>query len=149
MLLPPVQAEARGGVGRCVPAIPAVKESEVGEEYDYEGPSGYGYTRDSNEYVERRGGTESGSQSQGSGNKGRGRKTVEEILKSSEQSGEKAGEEGACGPECRNLVHESEEDAVCPYERMVIDIWGYSRSGHAWKLHSCSLSLRYQFEEEQ
>merc|ERR1719431_1628277 len=66
-----------------------------------------------------------------------GRKTVEEILQSSEEDSEVRGEEGACGPECRNLMHESEhpkEDDRCPYEGMVIDIWGY---------------CRYQFEEER
>lgn len=35
-----------------------------------------------------------------------------------------------CGPECRNLLHESDhrkEDARCPHEGMVIDIYGYCR----------------------
>ena len=41
-----------------------------------------------------------------------------------------AEDEAGCGPECRNLLHESEhrkEDAKCPYEGMVIDIYGYCR----------------------
>ena len=39
-------------------------------------------------------------------------------------------DEGGCGAECRNLLHQSDhrkEDATCPYEGMVIDIWGYCR----------------------
>ena len=35
-----------------------------------------------------------------------------------------------CGPECRNLLHESDhrkEDSKCPHEGMVIDIYGYCR----------------------
>ena len=35
-----------------------------------------------------------------------------------------------CGSECRNLLHESDhrkEDARCPHEEMVIDIYGYCR----------------------
>ena len=43
---------------------------------------------------------------------------------------EEAGEEAGCGEECRNLVHQSDhrkEDSTCPYEGMVIDIWGYCR----------------------
>ena len=57
-------------------------------------------------------------------------RTVEETLKSSEESNEEKGDEEGCGPECRNLMHESEhpeEDDRCPYEGMVIDIWGYCR----------------------
>ena len=49
------------------------------------------------------------------------------AVESSEE--EEGGEEG-CGTECRNLLHESDhrkEDARCPYEGMVIDIWGYCR----------------------
>merc|ERR1712123_7934 len=155
-------------VGRQVPALPEPEpeseEVELGEEFEYDGgyeaparyteeqPSGYGYTRDSNEYVERRGGgggsaqgresserggyEESGYRREGrEENEGRGQeRTVEETLQSSE---EETGEEGDCGTECRNLMHESEhpkEADRCPYEGMVIDIWGY---------------CRYQFEEER
>merc|ERR1711892_816266 len=130
-------------VGRQVPALPEPEpeseEVELGEEFEYDGgyeapsryteeqPSGYGYTRDSNEYVERRGG--GGGSAQGGGD-GRGEeRTVEETLQSSE---EETGEEGDCGTECRNLMHESEhpkEADRCPYEGMVIDIWGYCRYG--------------------
>ena len=42
-------------------------------------------------------------------------------------------EEDECGKECRNLLHQSDhrkEDSVCPYEGMVIDIWGYCRYIH-------------------
>ena len=151
-------------VGRRVPAIPEDYDNgEYGEEYEDEGgyeapgryneeePSGYGYTRDSNEYVQRRGGGSRRAQGRGdrrgSGESGGGRRgsgerrteqggegeafdrSVEEILKI-DKSGEEKEEEGDCGPECRNLMHESEhpqEDARCPYEGMVIDVWGYCR----------------------
>merc|ERR1712130_484836 len=39
-------------------------------------------------------------------------------------------EEEGCGSECRNLVHELDhrkEDTGCPYEGMVMDIYGYCR----------------------
>lgn len=42
-------------------------------------------------------------------------------------------EEDGCGAECRNLLHQSDhrkEDSLCPYEGMVIDIWGYCRYIH-------------------
>ena len=119
-------------IGRQVPAIPETVE----DSYDGSEISGYGYTRDSNEYGEMRGqgrreGYESGGRRQGYEQvEERGGKTVEEILQSSEEDNEVKGEEGACGPECRNLMHESEhpkEDDRCPYEGMVIDIWGYCR----------------------
>ena len=124
-------------IGRQVPAIPETVED--GEEYEQ---SGYGYTRDSNEYINQRGGGGRRDQGRGDGRGsyesenyrqgyGQGReRTVEEILESSEESNQEKGEEGACGPECRNLMHESEhpkEDDRCPYEGMVIDIWGYCR----------------------
>lgn len=35
-----------------------------------------------------------------------------------------------CGSECRNLLHELDhrkEDNICPYEGMVLDIYGYCR----------------------
>ena len=168
-----------------MPVIPEYEEEDgYGEEYEDDGgyeapardteeqPSGYGYTRDSNEYVERRGGGGRRAQGRGDGRgsaestggrggsgerrgseeyggyrqEERGReenqetgqgRTVEETLKSSEESNAEKGEEEGCGPECRNLMHESEhpeEDDRCPYEGMVIDIWGY---------------CRYQFEEER
>ena len=111
-------------IGRQVPAIPE-------DSYDGSEISGYGYTRDSNEYGDMRGqgrreGYESGGKRQGYEQvEERGGKTVEEILQSSEEDNEVNGEEGSCGPECRNLMHESEhpkEDDRCPYEGMVIDI---------------------------
>ena len=46
------------------------------------------------------------------------------------ETSEEEDEEGGCGAECRNLLHQSDhrkEDATCPYEGMVIDIWGYCR----------------------
>ena len=149
-------------IGRHVPAIPETEEDD--EEYGYERPeiSGYGYTRDSNEYADQRGqgrggrrkGYESGGQRQGYGQEEeRGRQTVEEILQSSEEVSEVRGEEGACGPECRNLMHESEhpkEDDRCPYEGMVIDIWGYCRLyNNIPESPSTVLNIRYQFEEER
>jgi len=47
-----------------------------------------------------------------------------------DEGGDEGGDEGECGPMCRNLVHEvghPKEDARCPEEGMVIDIWGYCR----------------------
>merc|ERR1712106_244536 len=98
---------------------PESEEVELGEEFEYDGgyeapsryteeqPSGYGYTRDSNEYVERRGGGGGSAQGRGDGresserggneesgygleggeeNEGREQeRTVEETLQSSEE----------------------------------------------------------------
>ena len=149
-------------VGRRVPAIPEDydDEDEGGYEapgrYNEEEPSGYGYTRDSNEYVQRRGGGSRRAQGRGdrrgSGESGGGRRGSGERRGNTEygggrresgerrpeveegeeidESGEEEVAEGDCGPECRNLLHESEhpqEDARCPYEGMVIDVWGYCR----------------------
>ena len=39
-------------------------------------------------------------------------------------------DDGGCGPDCRNLLHEVDhrkEDSICPYEGMVVDIYGYCR----------------------
>ena len=52
------------------------------------------------------------------------------AVESSEEGEAGEGGEEGCGTECRNLLHESDhrkEDARCPYEGMVIDIWGYCR----------------------
>ena len=45
-----------------------------------------------------------------------------------DKSAREGTDEGECGPECRNLVHELEhpkEHERCPNAGMVIDIWGY------------------------
>lgn len=63
----------------------------------------------------------------------RPRVTASTTTTTTEQPENERGEaedEAGCGPECRNLLHESEhrkEDAKCPYEGMVIDIYGYCR----------------------
>ena len=47
-----------------------------------------------------------------------------------DESARETTEEGECGPECRNLLHELEhpkEHERCPNAGMVIDIWGYCR----------------------
>jgi len=200
-----VRGRGRGGgaraqvrqsqIGRRVPAIPEVEEygdDGYGEEYEDEGDyaapgqyneeqqSGYGYTRDSNEYVrssgssgsrntqargdrqgnreygggsreseeiivsaeygeERRESEEMGGMVEGSGDQGREEETkvVDKGGEEIDQTPEEEGAEGDCGSDCRNLMHESEhpkEDARCPYEGMVIDVWGY---------------CRYQFEMER
>merc|ERR1719495_1080387 len=89
-------------VGRRVPVIPEYEEEDQGEELEYEPPSrytegqqsGYGYTRDSNEYFDRRAGSNNrGSQRRGENyNRGSGeedsyrnratnnRENIEEIL---------------------------------------------------------------------
>lgn len=60
-----------------------------------------------------------------------GSKRVETTARPTQPPVESSEEdEGDCGEECRNLLHESDhrkEDARCPYEGMVIDIWGYCR----------------------
>ena len=63
-------------------------------------------------------------------------KKQKQVFRSKPTVTEGRGEEPAeedpdgCGPECRNLLHESDhrkEDAKCPYDGMVIDIYGYCR----------------------
>merc|ERR1711892_1348038 len=115
-------------VGRQVPALPEPEpeseEVELGEEFEYDGGSAQG-RGDGRESSERGGNEESGYGQEGREHE----RTVEETLQSSE---EETGEEGDCGSECRNLMHESEhpkEADRCPYEGMVIDIWGYCRYG--------------------
>ena len=47
-----------------------------------------------------------------------------------DESAREETDEGECGPECRNLLHELEhpkEHERCPNAGMVIDIWGYCR----------------------
>ena len=47
-----------------------------------------------------------------------------------DESGQEDTDEGECGPECRNLLHELEhpkEHERCQNAGMVIDIWGYCR----------------------
>jgi len=61
------------------------------------------------------------------------RRQEETVDQSQTNSDEDTGgevDDGECGPECRNLLHELEhpkEHDRCPNAGMVIDIWGYCR----------------------
>merc|ERR1719318_1608971 len=61
------------------------------------------------------------------------REDIEDTYDAPSTDGEDAQEEtdeGECGPDCRNLLHELEhpkEHERCPNAGMVIDIWGYCR----------------------
>ena len=58
-----------------------------------------------------------------------------------------------CGPECRNLLHESDhrkEDSKCPHEGMVIDIYGYCRQENVYTGTPCyDTLLRYVHSHER
>jgi len=85
------------------------EQQGYGQEGRYE-QTGYGYGGNSQEVGER-------------WNEGRG-SAVKEPEKEVEV------EEGACGPNCRNRAHEldhPQEAERCPYEGMVIDVYGYCR----------------------
>merc|ERR1712002_813373 len=64
--------------------------------------------------------------------RGRGVAQGEDYRRGTEEGGggEEEVDEGECGPECRNLVHEvghPKEHERCAEAGMVIDIWGYCR----------------------
>merc|ERR1719186_2347941 len=123
------RAELRQGVrGRQVAPIPPVYEYEEYGEYEEKHPevsvgSDGGYGGDvREEQTYGRAGGESDRRSQ----------------EEEEDQGQSGGDEtdggetddGQCGPECRNLLHELEhpkEHDRCPNAGMVIDIWGYCR----------------------
>lgn len=96
-------------------------EKGYGEhEYVYNGENeenGYGHGGNSQEVGDR------WNEGRGSA-AGRG----EEFVKKTEEPVEE--EEGACGPHCRNRAHQLDhpkEEERCPYEGMVVDVYGYCR----------------------
>jgi len=118
----------QGARGRQVAPIPPVYDYEdYGEIYQ-----DYG---DEEEYPESQGGDDEtyGREEENYG-RGESEDNIEEQANDEQsQGGETSQEEtddGECGPECRNLLHELEhpkEHERCPNAGMVIDIWGYCR----------------------
>ena len=114
----------QGLQGRQVPTIPPEYEyyDDYGEIYQ-----DYGYQQNYPEITEVSG-REEERYKQG-GNSVHEEET-NEIDNDSVESGKEDTDDGECGPECRNLLHELEhpkEHDRCPDTRMVIDIWGYCR----------------------
>jgi len=98
------------------------EEQSYGQEGRYD-QNGYGYGGNSQEVGDR------WNESRGSAVvRGRGEEFVRRTEPKEEEEEEE--EEGACGPECRNRAHELDlpkEAERCPYEGMVIDVYGYCR----------------------
>lgn len=122
----------RGGYGRRRP--PPVVEYDDGTEYDdgyesiedrrYQGGRGrYGGGRNRETYRER-------LPPPSATERPRRPSTTTTPQPENERSTE---DDGGCGPECRNLLHEVDhpkEEERCPYEGMVLDIYGYCRQQH-------------------
>merc|ERR1712142_1359836 len=136
----------QGSTGRHVPPIPTEYEyyDDYGEIYQ-----DYGYDQD---YPEVTGNTDETSEEERYGanrderygareekvHRARENERYdareEEVPNHEDDNGEEIAQDetddGECGPECRNLLHELEhpkEDSRCPNAGMVIDIWGYCR----------------------
>ena len=115
----------QGARGRQVAPIPPVYEYEdYGEIYQ-----DYG---EEEEYPESQGGD--GETYRREEGRGESEDNIEEQANDEQSQGGKSSQEetddGECGPECRNLLHELEhpkEHERCPNAGMVIDIWGYCR----------------------
>ena len=110
--------------GRQVPTIPAEYEyyDDYGEIYQ-----DYGYQQNYPEITEV---SEREEERYKQGGNSVQDEETNEIDNDSVESGKEDTDDGECGPECRNLLHELEhpkEHARCPDTRMVIDIWGYCR----------------------
>ena len=144
----------QGARGRQVAPIPPVYEFEdYGEIYQ-----DYG---EEEEYPEGRDDETNGREEENYG-RGESEDNIEEQANDEQsQGGETAQEEtddGECGPECRNLLHELEhpkEHERCPNAGMVIDIWGYCRYiminpiFGTFQKYSYFVPARYIFHEER
>eukprot|EP00092_Neocalanus_flemingeri_P010034 GFUD01010814.1.p1 GENE.GFUD01010814.1~~GFUD01010814.1.p1 ORF type:complete len:416 (-),score=136.29 GFUD01010814.1:202-1449(-) len=131
-------AELRQGVSRQVAPIPPVYEEEYedyGEVYQDYGEYGeYGYPEVGLSAGDQ-GGEGGGDQTNGRGGGEEDDRTGQEeeedqVQGGGEETGGGETDDGQCGPECRNLLHELEhpkEHERCPNAGMVIDIWGYCR----------------------
>jgi len=110
--------------GRPVPTIPPEYEyyddyGEIYQDYDYQ--ENYPEVTEDSEREEQRYRQEYDSVQEEEAN---------DKENNSVESGKEDTDDGECGPECRNLLHELEhpkEHDRCPDARMVIDIWGYCR----------------------